>query len=128
MISTDAHGRVVGFAHHDGTVVGVSVENGGTQVSIRLRSTEGHEHLLLLSGVRAFRLDSFREGNIVHAIRLHTVHAARTLFDIPSLVEGRLDLDLATVPSGEFVFVLEPSYGAEVVSVCRDVVLMSQTK
>ncbi len=121
MIGTDAHGRAVGFAHHDGTVVGVSVENGGTQVSIRVRSTAGDEHLLVLSDVRAFRLDSFREGNIIHAIRLHSVDAARTLFDIPDLVKDRLDLDLATVPSDEFVFVLEPSYGAEVVSVCRDV-------
>ncbi|MEQ1507187.1 MAG: hypothetical protein ABMB14_33470 [Myxococcota bacterium] len=126
MINTDSQGRVVGFSHHDGELVGVSLENRGTSVKIVLRSSGGDGYVLLLSGVRAFHMDAFREGNIVHAIRVHSVGEARSAFDIPPLVQDRLGLDVTTLPSDAYVFLIEPSYGAAVVAVCRDVDVCAQ--
>ena len=120
-IDTDASGRAIGFAHHDGSVVSLTLEDNGRSFRIRLRSVSGQENVLLLSGVRALRVDGLREGNIVHAIRLHSVPAARAALDLPPLVRDRLGCDVATLPSEAFVFLLEPSYGAEVVAVCGDV-------
>ncbi|MEQ1572560.1 MAG: hypothetical protein ABMA64_43470 [Myxococcota bacterium] len=123
MINTDPHGRVIGFAYHDGCVAGVALEADGKRVRIWLRSSSGQENVLVLAGVRALSVDGLREGNIVHAIRLHPIAEARVQFDVPPLVQARLGLDVGTLPVDEFVFLLEPSYGADFVAVCGDVEL-----
>jgi hypothetical protein len=117
-VSCDENGFVRGFPYHDGTFDGVLTGAGGGEVHLALRSSQGERRVLTLRRVVAFHVEGFREANIVLNLRL--LPAGRVVDDavVGQLLADRLFLDAKNLTADTSVFLLESSFGAEVVAVC----------
>lgn len=120
--TTNERGIVQGLRCHDGHLVSVRLLE-GQGVELGFRRLDGSAVRMMLSGVRRFALDRFREGNIVDAAYLWPLDQApafqrRDAAKAFDLDEGRM---LGAAEVGECLFVLESSYGAVVHAVVRDV-------
>lgn len=118
-VSVDTHGFLRGFPYHDGALEGVLVSAGSApQIHLAIRSADGEPRVLTLHGVAAFLLDGFREGNIILHIRVLNAGTAEESPAVRAWEAGRRALSL---DPDAVVFVLESSYGATILAVCRDV-------
>ena len=120
-VATDESGVLVGFPHHDGTLDGVLLIDGGTVVELLLTDTAGRKSRLQLRGVRALQVEDLREGNIVLRIELWAVRRARERRDLAEAIDERLGLRLERLSPESLVFQLTPSYGARILAVCEGV-------
>ena len=116
LLSCDESGRVRGFSYHDGFLDGVLA--GGPEVHLALRSTEGHCRVLTLRQVAALHVEGFREGNIVLNMRLLPAKGAAIDAEVRAALASRLFLDPAKLDTDSNVFLLESSFGADVVAIC----------
>jgi hypothetical protein len=119
-ITWDANGFARGFPYHDGFLDGILVSESGSEASLALRSTQGERRILTLRGVVALDMGGFREGNIILNIRMVPSARAAAVPELRKLLSDRLLLDAVTRAPNAVVFLLEPSYGAEVVAVCAE--------
>lgn len=120
-VQTDAHGLLVGFSHHDGFIDGLLTDAGAKRVDIALRSSSGDRRLLTLRGVTAMHVGGFREGNIVARLRLLPIARAAADEGLCAWLVERLYVDPATLSASTLVFVVEASYGAELIALCEEV-------
>ncbi len=119
MASCDEYGRVTGFPYHDGFLDGVLAR--GRDVHLALRSTEGQCRVLTLRQVAALHVEGFREGNIVLNMRLLPAKGAAVDAEVRAVLADRLFLDPAKLDEDSNVFLLESSFGADVVAICGSV-------
>ena len=116
----DGNGFVRGFPYHDGRLDGVLVSDCGTEVCLALRDRADGRRVLTLRHVSALHVDGFRQGNIV--LNLRTVPADQVGCDeeLSRIVRERLFIKPETLPQDATLFLLESSFGAEVVAIYRD--------
>jgi len=122
MLETDEYGRAV-VPHHDGSLVGIVMQNEGTRCLLLYQSTDGIRRAVVLTGVYKLELSGFRQGNTIGSIMV-----------FPSSDTGDkgydsllLRLGWGRPPSlnGRVLFVMDASYGAEVIADCEDVEIES---
>jgi len=115
----DENGFLRGLPHHDGFVLGVLIDEADRDVRIAIQSADKETRaVLVVRRPRMFVMNNFREGNTILNIRL--VDAARSdaaAADIHSILAGRADFPGASI--GESIFILESSFGADIISICR---------
>jgi hypothetical protein len=118
-LSCDENGMLVGFPHHDGSLDGVLMS--GTDAHLALRSSQGEPRVLTLRRVSSLHVGDFCQGNIVGSLWLfrgdqlaHRAHVQRALME-------KLQLDAGKLAPTDMVFLLDSSYGADVVAVCGEV-------
>jgi hypothetical protein len=63
-------------------------------------------------------MDQFREGNIVGDLRLLSVAQASADAEVARRIEAKLFLEPSSIPEAARIFLLESSYGAELVAIC----------
>jgi len=117
-ITCDQDGFVRGFPYHDGFLDGVLASNGGKEVHLALRAASGEQRVLTLRRVTALHVEGFREGNIVLNMRMLPAGRLASEEEVRCLLADRLLVNAANLPEDVMVFVLESSFGAEVVAIC----------
>lgn len=116
LLSSDANGYVTGFSYHDGFLDGVITD--GSDILLGLRSSRDEFRILTLRGIVGLHVEGFREGNIVLNLRLApTAQAARDA-DVVRMLAERLFLEPVDLGMDTYVFVLDGSFGADVIAVC----------
>jgi hypothetical protein len=123
-IDTDEHGRLIGFRYHDGSLNGVQITE-HNNLHLQGCSVCGENFQLNLQCVDLFALDEFREGNTINTMYLWSfLDAPKTVISKISKKFG-LDNALMDVKYGSsdefFIFVLECSYGAEILAISKTV-------
>lgn len=119
-VRTDAHWRAIGFSHHDGFLDGVVLEDDGRTARLHVRSVAGERHTVKLTDVESLSVDAFRQGNII--LTIWCVPASEAVAaGLAERIRARLYLDAAKLPEGRTVFLLDASYGAEIVAICGHV-------
>ena len=118
-VNLDISGALRGIPYHDGQLEGVLVHD--KTVYLGLRSTSGVRRILLLHDVMDLCLDGFRQGNIVLDIRVLSAAQAKRDDAVRAMVSEKLFRALESMDQEVRVFLLESSYGAEVVALCRAV-------
>ena len=109
----DANGRVRGLAYHDGYLDGISLKD--REVQLAIRSIDNERSVVSLQGVERLKVDNFREGNILADLWWLTAEEA---LQTPNVSRQIADAFGAVAPE-LCVFVLESSYGANLVAVCE---------
>lgn len=123
---------------HDGHLVGIQL--GDDSALLTIEDAEGLRHQLHLSGVATLQMDDFREGNIINDLfvisgvspdskvleRLfagpHPDAAAHYHDKHRAFIENKR----AAVANGEAsLVVVTPSYGADLVAYCSNIVLQT---
>ena len=117
----DENGFVRGFPYHDGFLDGILVEDGGKKLHLSLRAASGERNILTLQRVMTFHVENFREGNVVLNLRILSPDRVLNDKDIRHALMDRVFLDAANLPDDAVVFLLESSFGAEVLAVCHGV-------
>jgi hypothetical protein len=74
-----------------------------------------------LRGVVALHVEGFREGNIISSLRLLTLPQVLLDGELRRLFAERLFIEVATLQSDVVVFVVESSFGADVLAICGGV-------
>lgn len=120
-VTCDENGFVRGFPHHDGRLDGVLTDDVSKQAHLAIRSVDGERRVLALRGVVALHIEGFREGNIVSSLRLLTPPQVLLDGELRRLFDERLFIDVAKLQSDVSVFVVESSFGADVLAVCGSV-------
>jgi hypothetical protein len=110
----DATGIVRGFAYHDGFLDGIAVSDRDAQLSIR--SVDGERRVVALHGVAHLKLDDFRQGNIISNLWWLTVPEALRVEHVARRLTEHFGQNL---PVELFVFILDSSYGAELIALCE---------
>ncbi|WP_157758521.1 hypothetical protein [Cystobacter fuscus] len=118
-LSCDENGFLKGFPYHDGFLDGVLA--GGTEVHLALRSSRSERRVLTLRRVVMFHVEGFREGNIVLNLRLLRADQVASDAEVRRILADRLFFDPAKLGADSSVFLLEASFGAEVVAICGEV-------
>lgn len=116
-VETDEQGRI-DVPHHDGELIGVLCE-GTSRVSLTFRCTRGVRRQIVLSGVHAMDISSFRNGNIILSMMVFPPDLAKR--HVPEAMLRRLGHGRLASLAGKHVFVLDASYGAEVIADCDGV-------
>jgi len=112
----DEDGLIKGFSYHDGKLDGVLIDGVG-DVHLGIRAVSGEQRLLSLHQVRGLCIQGFRQGNIILSVRVLEFSRALRDAELASQIAERLFLD-ATSATGEQVFCLDSSYGADIIAVC----------
>jgi hypothetical protein len=120
-LGCDDNGFIKGFPYHDGFLDGILIDDRGKNIYLALRAASGEQRILTLRGVAAFHAEGFREGNIVLNMRILTQNHAMTDEPTRRILSERLFVDDGVLPKGARVFLLESSFGAEIVAICHDV-------
>lgn len=103
--------------HHDGDLLGVVVEE--PNCLLAYRSTDGVRRGLRLVGVHSMDLSGFRQGNIIMSMMMFSPEVApKRLSEAQWL---RLGHGGHPRLKGRYVFLLDSSYGAELVADCDDI-------
>lgn len=118
-VEVDATGTIRGFPYHDGWLDAVVL--GDRTARLELRSKDGAKRILKLVGVSALHVEGLRESNVVLNLRLLTVAAATADESVRDAMRDRLYVDASSIPAGSFIFMLEPSFGGEVIAICTSV-------
>lgn len=113
------NGMLRGVPYHDGYLDGVVVD--GKSVYLGIRSIGGDRRVLALRQVIGFCVDGFLEGNVVLSIRVLPSAEARKDQMVREIIAEKLDRTVDVLPMDCLVFVLESSYGADVVGLCGQV-------
>ena len=120
-VSCDEKGFVMGFPYHDGFLDGVLTSNAGEEVHLALRSSGGERRVLTLRHVVALHIEGFREGNILLNLRMLSAGRVAGDAEVQRILSERLFLDPAKLRADATVFLLESSFGADVVAICSEV-------
>jgi len=115
----DAHGSVVGVQYHDGYLEGVLVDE--TVAYLSLRSARGDRRILALRGLIDLCMNGFRLGNIVLNIRVLSREQAKSDHSVGVTMSEKLFRDVNTLQIDICVFLLESSYGADIIALCSHV-------
>jgi hypothetical protein len=122
---------------HDGFVIGIRLE--GRRVGIVIELESGKRIELVLHGVRALRMEHFRLGNIVFAVRIFR-RVRPPLEEMSDILKGLSPLDpgawennvsypdiIATeVEQGRAtLFVLDPTVGCGITALCERVEMVA---
>ena len=118
-LNVDTHGALRGVEYHDGHLEGVLVRD--ATVYLGLRSTSGERRALILQDVMDLCLDGFRQGNIILGIRVLSLPQAMRDDAVRAIVSEKLFRTLESLEEDVRVFLLESSYGAEIVALCKGV-------
>jgi len=116
----DESGFVRGFAHHDGYLEGVLTDDVAKEAHLAIRSTSGERRVLTLRGVTALDVSGFREGNIIQNLRMWSAAKAAGDPEVRRSLDERLYLDATKLPPNASVFILESSFGANLIAVCAE--------
>jgi hypothetical protein len=117
-IEVDERGYVRGFPYHDGSLEGIVSSAARREARLALVAEDGSRRVVTLRGVRALAMDQFREGNIVGDLRLLSVAQASADAEVARRIEAKLFLEPSSIPEAARIFLLESSYGAELVAIC----------
>jgi hypothetical protein len=116
---------------HDGRVTGISLLDGGT-AHIQISDVHGKAWKFVLEGLERLRCMEFREGNIIleaSAIENETPSSELicALYGIPTGDTPAYAIEkVRAIERGDLVlFFISPSYGCELMALCRSVVLFS---
>lgn len=120
-VKCDENGFVRGFPHHDGRLDGVLTDDVAKEAHLAIRSVDGERRVLALRGVVALHVEGFREGNILSNLRLLTLPQVLLDEELRRLFDERLFIDVTTLRPDVVVFVVESSFGADVLAVCGGV-------
>lgn len=124
-VSYDEFGYVRGVSFHDDFLDGVCLE--GSNARLLLRTSSGDPWALLVEDVKALRVDNFREGNIVLNLRLVSTERAVADPVLSSMLADKLLLSAQeALASSPQVFVLESSFGADLVAMCRSIRMVNR--
>ena len=113
----DENGYVCGFPYHDGDLDGVLLGPNDT-VHLALRSVDGERRILTLLGVTQLSVDDFARGNSVADLRLQPASQLREEEALHRILAQRTFLDPDHVPEQKMIFMLETSYGADIIAIC----------
>jgi hypothetical protein len=120
-VQADDDGFIRGFPYHDGFLDAVFTNPDSKEVLLALRSEHGARRILTLKGVSALCLDGFREGNVILNVRVLTAERLLGDSETQKKLASRLSLEAGALEAGSAVFILESSYGADMVAICSDV-------
>jgi hypothetical protein len=122
-IQTDQNWRVIGFPYHDGNIERICLEDGAAAPTLRIaiRGSSGELSEVHVTEIILLRIDELRQGNIVHNIRAIPVAAVVGVGDVWRLLKEKLCLEQEQLPAVGVVLVLESSYGAQILAVCKDI-------
>lgn len=123
-------------SYHDALLVAIASDRSSEQLNLVLEDESGKRHSLKLVGCRIFRVSDFISQNVVSRIYLLQGEAidrqqaieklawASSLSDSSSfLTAEKMDEMFGSLSSREqCLFVLEPSYGCELIAVCRRII------
>ena len=118
-VETDAHGWI-SAPHHDGRLDGVMCVT-NSEVNLHYRCTRGVRRVIRLLGVHQMDVSSFRNGNIILSVMVHSSEEAGLHASEEQLC--RLGWGRPAALKGKYLFILDASYGAEIVADCDDVVV-----
>jgi hypothetical protein len=120
---------------HDGYVMGVRLRE--KAATIYLRQVDGSDFDVVLNDLEALQIADFRQGNVISMVEVVTGRTpyVHTNFDnlfpppYPSAAAqyhethaAFIKRQIARIESGEVCLVIiVPSYGAELMAICRDV-------
>jgi Trk K+ transport system NAD-binding subunit len=126
---------------HDGLLNGIVL--GSNTATIHLQQTTGEEYTLTLAGLEVLHMEDFRQGNIISMVEVVSGQAPyehsglERLFGTPhpSAAEEHHKAHAAIVQrqstriaTGDVsMVVIVPSYGADLIAICRDVALAPLT-
>jgi len=121
---------------HDGYVTGIRLRDGAA--TIYLREVSGGDYELLLEGLETLHVEDFREGNIILCVEVVTGRRPNADTDFNSLFvpphptadvqyhEAHallLRQQIERIESGHVSLIqIVPSYGADLLAICREVV------
>jgi hypothetical protein len=122
---------------HDGLLTGIVL--GSDTATILLQQTTGEEYTLTLAGLEALHIEDFRQGNAISMVEVVCGQAPyehsglQRLFGPPhpSAAEqyhlahaAVVKRQSARIAAGDVsMVVIVPSYGADLIAICRDVAL-----
>lgn len=124
-------------AFHDYEVMSIEHNPSAETLALKMRSPSGGQEKLLLQGCTIFRINDFIHQNVVYELSFtsgaglnedlteKSIHWATSLSDSPSyMTRDTVTKILNGLRSGELTLVdCVPSYGAEIVALCRSFVL-----
>jgi hypothetical protein len=117
MVETDDRGHVL-VPHHDGNLDAI-INVTDSETLLLYRCVRGIRRSIRLVGVHDISVYNFRMGNIILDATVHNAADAALVATAEHL--KRLGYGQASPLKGKFLFILESSYGAEVVADCDDV-------
>jgi len=117
-VSYDEDGFVRGFPYHDGELNGILTGVKG-DAYIAFASSQGEARVLRLCGLKALHVGNFLQGNIILDMRVYPAARARGDAEIERRLMERLFLGVSSLSDDALVFVLDSSYGADVIAVCQ---------
>jgi len=118
---TDKYGQILA-PHHDGELLGVMCLS-NSEVEIMYRCTKGVQRVIRLLSVYEMDISCFRNGNIILSIMIHPAEEASERVSKAQLC--RLGYGRPIPLKGKVLFLLDSSYGAEIIANCDDVLLES---
>lgn len=115
-VEVDSNCLVVGFPYHDGLLESVTIV--AEDILLALRSLNGDIRWLILRRVSALCVDGMRQGNTI--LNLRIIPVARAIQDTATreLLSSRLFLEPQQALTRKVLFLLESSYGADIVALC----------
>ncbi len=127
---------------HDGSFDGITL--GEKSAKVFLRKSNGEQYMLTLSGLEALQMEDFRQGNTISMIEVicqqkpYEHCGLERLFQPPhpsaakeyhSAHDEVLRKQSARIVAGEISLVaIVPSYGADLLAICREVSLTPHSK
>lgn len=122
---------------HDGLITGIVL--GSDTATILLQQTTGEEYTLTLTGLEVLHMEDFRQGNIISMVEVvsgqypYEHSGLERLFSPPhpSAAEeyhnahaAIVERQSARIAAGDVsMVVIVPSYGADLIAICRDIAL-----
>ena len=115
-VETDEHGQLVA-RHHDGELYGIMLSD--DECRLHYRSSDGVSRIIRLLGIHTLDLSRFREGNVILSMMAYPCQVASN--KVPEELLRRLGWGKLPKLKGKYIFVLDSSYGAELVANCDEV-------
>lgn len=122
---------------HDGSLDGITL--GEESAKIFLRKATGEQHTLMLFGLEVLQMEDFRQGNTIAMVEVvngrlpYEFSGLERLFGPPHPSAAKeyhaahaeiLRKQSARIAAGEvYLVVIAPSYGADLLAICREVSL-----
>lgn len=120
-VEADLDGYLRGFPYHDGRIVALTVSR--ESVRLGFRALSGPSKVLSLLRVKYLSINGYREDNIISTLRAQPVSTASK--DMRELFVQLFGVAPERMQPGLWAFVLECSYGGQLVAACEDVELSS---
>ncbi|MFL9992692.1 hypothetical protein SAMN05444172_6067 [Burkholderia sp. GAS332] len=123
------------YSYHDAELVGCTYSRTDSVLLLSFECTDGTAPKLPFSEVAAIRANDFSQQNVVSRLLVSPAHAftpeeIRTYVNWASsqhdyraaMADDKASTLVSDIAAGKFIlFALEPSIGAEIVTLCKDV-------